>query len=313
MLGIAIYSLLKHRAPSTYYVIYILDDGISESDREKIVSLQSPEECEIHFIPIGNLLKSNINVEIESWPRTTYARLFLPELIANENRVLYMDIDILVLADLSALIHTSEEEGIWAYVVFENQFEGHRKSSLGIPDEFPYFNAGVMLMELEQMRANGFISICLNFMECNRKNLLYHDQDILNGVMYNKVKGLDPRFNWWEGYTRKVFSIKKDIWGIWGNLGKRKAQEAASSPSILHFFAKPKPTIYNYRYFAGVYRRIWLESPWRTHQPSGAHRYRCMLMHLLYLPYDIYVRIYCWWLRSRKNSIQQPDFNEVSF
>lgn len=63
MLGVALYSLLASKRPTTLYRIYILEDGLSASDKEKILSLQEAYGCSISFIPIGSVLRSHVTKE----------------------------------------------------------------------------------------------------------------------------------------------------------------------------------------------------------------------------------------------------------
>lgn len=264
MLGIAIYSLLKHRAPSTYYVIYILDDGISESDREKIRTLQSSEGCEVHFLPVNDLSYSLISHQKPSHvSSTTYARFYLPDILSEEDLVLYIDIDVLIMDDLSPLFNESFEKSIWAKVVFEIQDTGwdSLKKSLSIPSKALYFNAGVLMMNLKEMRNNDFFAKCMDFIQKHKDELQYGDQDVLNGVLYDKVQGVNPRYNWATRNTRRTLCLPSPPY--WGNYEKRVAQEAATFPAIIHFVGKYKPTNYSYYYESKYYKKIWLQSPWR--------------------------------------------------
>ena len=58
---------------------------------------------------------------------------------------------------------------------------------LGIPHEYPYFNSGVLLMNLSLLRQTFDSKVLFDFISTHGNNLRFHDQDILNARLYNKV------------------------------------------------------------------------------------------------------------------------------
>lgn len=291
MLGVALCSLLRSREAGTHYVIYILDDGISELNKSRIAELCSGS-AELTFIPIHELLEEHLHIQLANWPLTTFGRLFMPALMPQEERVLYLDIDTLVLKDLRALMEADPGDSLAAAVCEEQRWwHEERKHMFGMPAESRYFNAGIMILELGRMRREGVDAALLEYLKENEARLRDADQDVLNVVLCGRVRELHPRWNWSEWHTRSAILARKSNWG---EQGREAAREAALDPAIVHFLGRPKPTQHNFHYRRGLYRRFWLQSPWRGESPSGGRLLRALRKRLMLLPADVLV-----WLIER--------------
>ena len=290
LMGISIYSLLISRAENTRYVVYILDDHISEASKKKICALQDDFPCEFHFIPIHDLLRQHVRRTSGIWPVTTYGRLFLCSLIPQEDRVIYLDIDTLGLRDLSELYDTDLGEALLG-VVFEHPYPSvtERKALLGIPPEYSYFNAGVFVADLAGMRRENMEEQMLRFLNENEEKLRFLDQDVLNTVLHTRLKGVHPRWNWPAHFTRRQVMFGKNR-TRWGGHSEEEALEAAYEPAILHFWGHPKPHLFNFDFYRHLYRDIWLRSPWRDVPMGGGRRLRVLIKRLRNLLTDAIVR-----------------------
>lgn len=303
MLGIALYSMLSSRQPDTFYTIYILSDGITDLSKEKILSLQNAEFCSITFINIQGTIGSGVKKRFakSQWPTTMFARIFLPHLLPHEKRVLYLDIDVLVLQDLKELFAIEVNDRILSLAVHEDQggYIPLRKQELHLSSDHGYFNSGVMLMELDRMRQENIVNKLKDYLADERNVLYSPDQDLLNCVLCDRVQAIHPKWNWPDWHTRRqiLFMAKN-----WGNMGKDIALEAALKPAILHLWGHPKPYQYNHRYARKLYRRFWLESPWKNEGYSGVGKCKAFLLRLRNFPFDCYISIKAKWLRfSRSN------------
>ncbi len=99
---------------------------------------------------------------------------------------------------------------------------------------FGYFNAGVLLINLQYWRTYRLQDAFLKCMkECGVK-LIYHDQDVLNFVLYDKKLWLPLKYNVQNGFLFKsryqLFSCKSDY----------ELKEAQNHPAIIHYtLSKP--------------------------------------------------------------------------
>ena len=289
MLGVALYSLLSSAESGTHYVIYILDDEISPANRAKLHALQDTHDCEVHFLPVHERLRELGCKEHRDWPATMYARLFLPTLLPSEQRVLYLDIDVLVMRDLGELLH-ARLGGALLGAVYEGlytKFSAHWRR-IGVPEGYGYFNSGVLLMDLEAMRAEQTEAALQSYLSTHASLLMFPDQDVFNAVLYHRVLALHPRWNWNAHQTRFLLRKRKLIWG---NMGPLAAQEAAGWPAIIHFPGKNKPIFKrSYGYYDALYCRIWQQSPWKDVPRSGKAGLGSAMKRCLYRVADALIR-----------------------
>ena len=143
----------------------------------------------------------------------TAYRLLLGDLLPDINRVIYIDIDILILGDLERLFDTSLEGNVLgASPAWSMEQARARNVNLGLSGlalQMPagqylddiigmkdciYFNAGVLLIDLELWRNKKIKEQCFQFFE-NNLLLLFTDQDALNHVLRKNVYFLDEGWN----------------------------------------------------------------------------------------------------------------------
>ncbi len=275
-LGIALYSLLESAAENTRYRVYILEDEISGENKEKILSLKESFDTEIIFVPISNILTPFRHVA-GHLPAPTYARIFIASLLPDEKLVLYADIDVLFCRDLAEVFETDMTGRVIA-AVYEQMSPAKRKHTeqrLATPFNGKYFNAGVLLINLEEMRLQGGQKKMMDYFEIHAGKLASQDQDILNVVFFGETVGLHPRWNWTDGYSRRLL-FKPASRDDWGNGTRRQVLEATAEPGILHYWGKYKPWNYNFRYEGGRYRQVWLRSPWKDTPMTGWSFKLCM-------------------------------------
>lgn len=117
----------------------------------------------------------------------TYFRLLVPELIT-DTRCLYVDADVICLADLSCLdaFHLHEcpaamcseaSTGLCGDRTVKKELKAHASSR--------YFNAGILLMDCAKWRREGIARKCAKFVL--RANPDYHDQSAMNCIMSGRI------------------------------------------------------------------------------------------------------------------------------
>ncbi|MFO1208577.1 MAG: glycosyltransferase family 8 protein [Amaricoccus sp.] len=158
----------------------------------------------------------------------TYLRLALPEAFEGQyERVLYLDSDIFVQGgDFGALLGVDMGARALAAVRDNIQWRtpGRRPEEfrrLGLPGA-PYFNAGVMLLDVEAFNRQRILGRCLAFADAHPGSLLRNDQSLLNLVLRGDWAELAPRWNW--QYTRASMLY-----------------EATEGANVIHFIGGKKP------------------------------------------------------------------------
>ena len=184
------------------------------------------------------------------WPRAAYLRLYFDRIFDERwQRILYLDADTRVCAPLAPLLHADlRGEPIGAVHDFIYYVTGNihrRRKDLGLANDAPYFQSGVMLLDWQRM------------LQCDglgdaRRFLLEHaegcyeapDQDALNGAFEDRWTPLDPRWNLHETYLM---------------FGQRY------KPKLMHFTSTKPWSKERTRAWAGAsrwYRSELADTPW---------------------------------------------------
>lgn len=188
-------------------------------------------------------------------------RLLLAQLLPDLPRVLYLDADTLHVDRLRPLWDMPLDGkclGAVTNPLFEHM-EARIKESLGMPDAREYFNSGVLLFDLKQMRATGMDKELLRFIRERRIPIPWPDQDSLNVVLWRHRLPLHPRWNTLTGIYE--LSHRFMPWD------RGMLQEARDNPAILHFVGAYKPRHYRFqhpyreRYFEHLRQTAWRNLP----------------------------------------------------
>ena len=195
-----VYSLEKNNSlPIDLYIMY------REIDAEMLNLIHNLADnlrkVQILFLPIStyhyNLL-SAINRKGTKLPLETYYRFLLPELLPDLSRILYLDLDMLVVGNLSSLWYESFGENFligvadypltsnpksWAYYFLDDKYGSS------------YINAGMLLYDLRKFRANHIFEQLLQFVLDTSVFYVLDDQDAYNMFFHGWIRLVDGSFN----------------------------------------------------------------------------------------------------------------------
>ena len=195
-LAVTLQSMLENASKDYYYVIKILYTNISEENKEKIIKYEN-EFAKIEFVDLNYYLEE-LQEKLytrDYYTKTTYYRLMIPNLYPQYDKILYLDSDVVVLGDVSELYNTDLEDNLVgavpdASVRAIKEFSEYVERVIGMADYKNYFNAGVLLMNLKEMRKFDFQTKFLYLLE-NMKYSVAQDQDYLNRICKGRTKLLD--------------------------------------------------------------------------------------------------------------------------
>lgn len=184
---------------------------VSDEDKDAIRKFVLNNGSEIFFYEVDNALVSSFvlpNNKDTHLTSDTYNRLFIPKLIPQAiKRILHIDIDTVVVGNLNE-IYTVDMGTFPAAAVPDAGMPA--RPDLGIFSSNDYFNAGVLLINLEQWKQQEIsektIEVVINYPEMIEG---YVDQDALNFVLKNNWFKLDRRFNLMGMYSPKDLLIEQ--------------------------------------------------------------------------------------------------------
>lgn len=208
-LAVTLQSIVEHSTDEYYYVIKILYTNISEENKEKIKKY-TKENINIEFVDLNyyiDKIKSKLYTR-DYFSMTTYFRLFISNLYPQYNKAIYLDSDIVLLVDVAELYNEDIGDNLVGAVpddiIQQNEvFQEYVEKVVGVASYKNYFNAGMLIMNLDQLRKNKFQEKFLYLLE-NVKYSVVQDQDYLNRICKGKVKLLDMTWNVMPNATKDV-------------------------------------------------------------------------------------------------------------
>jgi len=247
-LGIMAASVLSidHGLPVTFHV---LSNGISPRDQKRLARLCEDRGAGLRIYDTQRILASEANTFFISlhFSRTVYSRIFLDRLVDPDvSRLIYLDCDIACVGSLRELWETDLGDSIVAAVpdFTLTTKDGGRVSRerLGIPDEQPYYNSGMLLIDLDRWRKERVGERMKDFIVSMGDKLGWLDQDALNRVLGANIKKLAPKWNFQAG----------------------RQWRADGSEAVIHYIGSRKPwDLDNGNPLAFHYLRAKAASPWK--------------------------------------------------
>jgi len=241
-LGVAITSILENHKNNQKIEFFILDNNIGSTNLEKIKQIGATYKVVLFFYKISESSFGSYP-EANHLSKVTYSRMFIPELLPPDiKKVLYLDVDLVALEDISVLYNTDLKNfsvgavrDVMSKEILRIYFD---------KEVLDYFNAGVLLINLEKWRQKKITEKSLEFAQLNRRKIVRADQDILNCLFKNDWLPLDKKFN---------IDLKR---------GKLNL-EPEKNTVILHYSDKVKP--WQYIFYGPSQKYYWQylkKTPW---------------------------------------------------
>jgi len=251
-LGVTIYSMLKHSDAERCYDIIVLHNQIQEENKTylKEVAALFSNACVrlIDMSHIDDMVNDRVATYITS--ATNYRLFLLGDMFSKYHKMLYLDCDMVVVGDIAPLYDMDlEGHAIGAVEMMEGRyytrfkkaiffehtpynFEAYKKQILKMDNPEFYFNAGMILFDLDCCRKIADEKDALRVLK--ERKYHYNDQDVLN-ILFNKsVKPLDLIWN----YTVNIpmyHEIKDE------NIQKLYENSFRENYVVVHYIGGKKP------------------------------------------------------------------------
>jgi len=241
---VSIYSLLKNSKKR--HVIILLSSGIPQWKVDKLKTLVIDNGSEFKCLDITEKLDkiaSEFKLPLMRGGYSTYARIFLSDILLDFNDVLLIDSDTLILGDVSEILNNKSDHVMLAcrdYVV-SNINSRHEDFELS---KHPYYNMGVLYINLEKWRKLELTKILTQNYDRNY-TLRIADQSILNKYLYKYIGEADIKFNYYTYFHYEFdYQYYKELNNETSFAEKNELSLAKSKPIIIHFIG------------------TWYERPW---------------------------------------------------
>ena len=198
-LAVTLQSIKQNASKDYNYSFRVLHSGIKADNIEKIMKYNS-ENFKVEFVDVRELLK-DVMARLHTciyYTQTTYYRLFIANLYPQYDKIIYVDTDVVVRGDISQLYNIEIGDNLVGatredYVMTDPYIQPYFVKVLGLPRHEDYFNAGLLLMNLDQFRKQKFEDQFVDLL--NKYKFVVQDQDYLNVICQDKVEYIDPMWN----------------------------------------------------------------------------------------------------------------------
>ena len=222
-----LHSVLEHRGSHGVRVHYLHGGDLPAGSEGPLRDMVERGGAAIDFVQVPDELCAGLPTKGFTRKATWY-RILVPELLGGVDRILFLDADVLALDSLVPLWETDVSDHYLAAVT--NVFQADhlfRPAELGFDRPDAYFNAGVMVMNLDLMRHEGCTAALRAYGREHAQGLMFRDQDVLNAVLAGRRRPLHPRWN-------SMNSFEAFPWSAYV-FGNRALEEARANPGIRHF------------------------------------------------------------------------------
>ncbi|MGYP003619196225 len=266
--NVVITSIIYNQNRNCRYEINVLSEFISNENMLLArKQLESHPNFTINFVILKDFDSSKFFLN-SYMSISTYYRFYIPQLFSHYDRILYLDSDLIVDADISdfASLDFDDKLAICSPSPFirnkvlkgdDEKFSlNYFTHVLKMPDPLQYFNAGVMLYNIKKMNEIDITTKLFEALEDIKEPFL-QDQDILNSVLSNNggVKLISSKYNMTRTFVitakrlflerlKEIFRIsKKNNWFfIYHYVGKDKPWMTKRSDGLLFVkYAKMSP------------------------------------------------------------------------
>lgn len=271
------YSILNNT--SSFIEFHILDGGIAEKSKNLIKqSLKKFNNYSTKYHDMsGYGLERFPNVR--HYSLNTFSRYFIPELVPELDKVLYIDVDVVVNGDIAELYNIDLEDKALAAVPENFYLKNGDYVKGNILPEFEntenYFNAGVMLLNIKKFVENDYSTQLINMTIKYFDKLACPDQDVFNILFEHDHVLIDYKYNYMPDFYEAYKNVTDNVENLdnsaivyhytcgkpWKNKEIRKSSLFWEISAKTPFFEKIN-TIYNdtcknNRFYKHWYERVF--------------------------------------------------------
>ena len=243
---VALTSLLENCASPIS--VHVLTADLSAASEDALRRLFAPfPNAELAIERVDDSVFKGIDMSNTHLSKETFFRFLLPSLFPSLDKILYLDMDVIVRGDVSEIFDTPLDGALVAAVrdlwVDRDEPTG-LKGRLGLSASDTYINAGVMLINLDAWRADDIGARAVRLTIERSSEFPFFDQDALNMLFRGRTKALDGKWNFTAWNYDRQKSLRKGA-------------------MILHYAGKVKPW--------NTPSRRWKDCVWAYYRSLADH------------------------------------------
>ena len=249
--AVTLQSIIKNSSKEYQYDIIAFSSNIKQN-YHRLLTKMLPKNFNLRFFDILEYVQTNFpDIKLkttEKWSIDMYYRIFIPLLMSEYEKVLYLDSDIIVECNIQEIFDLPLEGNqilavrdtasqIFSLTQDKERLEQFEKC-LKIKSEYDYFNSGVILFNNKIIKKD-FQNYISRIKEAFNMEIIYcPDQDILNLIFDGVTKLVSAKWNFCIGTEIHWKENFMDM--ITGNY-KKDYIESRNNPKIIHYTSGAKP------------------------------------------------------------------------
>lgn len=240
-LAVLVRSIEENAGGDHNYDIIVLEDEITDQNKRKVLSLiEGRANINLRFVPAKRYLEKRNFYTAMHVTEMTYLRLAIVDILSEFDKAIYLDCDIVVNRDLALLFQVDLKDNYLGaavdtimagfYGMGSKEQANYNEKFLSINKPELYFNAGVLLMNLREIRESFSGSDLLEI--ASEREWKWFDQDVLNKISLGRVLFLNQKWN----VMVQSHSGQKDLTEFYAPLSiYNKYKESLLDPWIVHY------------------------------------------------------------------------------
>ena len=245
--AVTLQSIIDNSSDNNNYDILCLCSRVTQRYKTRLLNIvKHHSNISMRFVDPKYIIGKYKLQTLGHFSVETYNRLVLPEMLNNYDKIVYIDTDMVLKKDIAELYkidvkgymlgacYDADTSGL--YNGYQRDKKKYMDEVLKLEDPYSYFQAGTLIMNLEEFRKTYTVKEILDFAVSEKWQLL--DQDILNVLCKNRVKYIDMRWNVMVDYADVRIKEIIKLAPQWQN---KMYMEARKDPYIIHYAGPDKP------------------------------------------------------------------------
>lgn len=285
--GVLMHSIGMHNDSVKYFIL--INRDFKTENKNKLTKIASSYHSEISYYIISDDVTVELPFGRDNMPKhvtkATYYRLFITQVLPSDiHKIIYLDGDMIVRKSLKSLFEINLDEFALGAVHDMDEPINMKRLYEYVGDG--YFNAGMLLVNLDYWREYNCYKLFIQFIQEHGDKILMHDQDVLNCVFRKNVKWLPLTYNFQSGFILSVSNRRYNV-----EL-QMEIDDCKTDPAIIHYTVYHKPWhISCFHPYRKLWRNYLSKSEWAGYhfeedKPKKLIHYirNVLLRHNLWIP-----------------------------
>lgn len=274
---------VMHNNQNEDICFHVISHALSKTAQQQICKHVASYGQQVVFYDINDTLMKGMSVDSSSHISiATYYRLFIAKVLPTSiHKLLYLDCDLVVDGNISTLWDIDITQ--YAVAAVEDMWSGKAENyeRLNYSPQHTYFNAGVLVINLDKWREMDFAEKSIGYVASNQEKLVFYDQDVLNALLHDQKKLLPFRWNVQDGLLRRHRRIRPEMIA--------QVKEEIKHPVIIHYTGHRKPWMHIcLNPFRDLFFKYVDMTDWKGFRPQIPFSWKCKtavdkLLYTLYL------------------------------